>query len=68
MCCCCRNRGTHGRRYERAGEVGTDAAPLGITTMSIEKFRGMLGERDAFALSVVRGQRIVLKGKADPWV
>ena len=41
---------------------------LDITTMSVEKFRLMLGEQDAFALSVVASQRIVLKGETDPWV
>jgi predicted nucleotidyltransferase len=39
-----------------------------ITTMSVKKFREMLAESDAFALSVVGGQRIVLKGEAAPWL
>jgi predicted nucleotidyltransferase len=43
-------------------------ARIDITTMSVEKFRSMLGEGDAFAVSVVGGPRIVLKGAAEPWV
>ena len=41
---------------------------MDITTMSVEKFRGMLGEGDAFAVNVVGSPRIVLKGEAEPWV
>jgi predicted nucleotidyltransferase len=43
-------------------------AKIDITTMSVEKFRGMLGEGDAFAVNVVGSPRIVLKGEAEPWV
>lgn len=42
-------------------------AKIDITTMSVEKFRGMLSEGDAFAVSVVGGARIVLKGEIEPW-
>jgi len=40
---------------------------IDITTMSVEKFRGMLSEGDAFAVNVVGSPRIVLKGEAEPW-
>lgn len=43
-------------------------AKIDITTMSVEKFRGMLSEGDAFAVNVVGSPRIVLKGEAEPWV
>jgi len=38
-----------------------------ITTMSVEKFQTMLKELDAFALGVMGGNRIVLKGDTLPW-
>jgi predicted nucleotidyltransferase len=44
------------------------AAKIDITVMSVEKFRGMLSESDAFAVGVVGGPRIVLKGEAESWV
>ena len=42
-------------------------AKIDITTMSVDKFRGMLSEGDAFAVSVVGSPRIVLKGGTEPW-
>ena len=37
-----------------------------ITTMSVERFQTMLKELDAFALGVVGGNRIVLRGRHLP--
>ena len=42
-------------------------AKIDITVMSVEKFRGMLAEGDAFAVNVVGSPRIGLKGEAEPW-
>jgi predicted nucleotidyltransferase len=43
------------------------AAKIDITTMSVEKFLGMLNEGDAFAVNIVGSPRIVLKGEGEPW-
>ncbi len=63
-----KSRESRQRILSALGKVQESAsARIDITTMSVDKFRGMLAEGDAFALSVVGSPRIALKGEVEPW-